>query len=244
LQALKLNVMTCLNCGKEVQENYCQNCGQRTDTSRITFKSIVVSFVRTFVEADRGFFYNIKNLTIAPQKTIIGYIEGKRAGIYPPLSYAAIMITLFVLMDVNFAITPFEINQEGMERNPGFNVGKEYGKFLRDNLRYLWYLNIFFFAISTYLLFQTYNFAEHVVINAFIFAQAALFAIILYPVLPWPVIANPIGYGTIIPLYILVFRGARDLIDRLVFAPISFILGLFLAMVIPASIFIFVKSLF
>lgn len=236
--------MNCLNCGKEVQENYCSYCGQRTDTSRLTFKSIVVGFIRTFAEADRGFFYNVKNLTIAPKKTIIGYIEGKRANIYPPLSYAAIMIALFVLVDINFSITPFEVNQEGMEGNPGFNVGKEYGSFLRDNLRYLWYLNIFFFAIPTYLLFQTYNFAEHVVINAFIFGQAALFAIILYPILPWPVIVNPIGYGTILLLYALTFRDSRDLIDRLVFAPISFILGLFLAMVIPASIFVFLKWLF
>lgn len=236
--------MNCLNCGQTVADEFCTHCGQSTATGKITLVSIASGLVQTLTNAERGIFYNIKNLTIAPHKTILGYIEGKRVHIYPPLSYAAIMITLLVLVDVNFTVPPFEVNEADFSETPGYKFGRRFGNFLKTNLRYTWYLNIFLFALPTALIFRKYNLAEHIIINAFIFGHAAFLSIILFPILPWSIILNPINYLIIMISYFIIFRKERDWIDRLVFIPIIMIIGIILFIAVPIGAFTLYERLF
>jgi len=230
--------MKCLNCGNEATDNYCAHCGQPTSTGKITFSSILTGLLSSVTDVERGLLYNIKNLTIAPRKTIIGYLEGKRVSLYPPLSYAAIMIASLVLLDINFADTPLDINPGSFEDQEEYKLGERYGKFLRSNLRYIWFLNIFFFALPCALFFQRFKLAEHIIINAFIFGHAAFFSILLFPLFPWSVIVNPIVYASILLLYFLVFHQAKDWLDRFIFIPIILILGLLLFILIPLMVYI------
>jgi len=70
----------CLNCGAELlpKQKFCSNCGQKADTSRITFKSLFYDFLQVFAHADKGIYNLAKGLLLNPGKTAVEYVEGKR----------------------------------------------------------------------------------------------------------------------------------------------------------------------
>lgn len=96
-----MELTTCLNCGVTLKPNqyYCHNCGQKTNTSRITFRHLFREFLQTFAHTDRGLINLVKGLAANPGKTALEYIEGKRKRYFSPFAFLGLCIAFMVFMN-------------------------------------------------------------------------------------------------------------------------------------------------
>src|SRR5258706_5424486 len=81
----------CKNCGHEFDLKFCSNCGQKASVKRIDFKTITNDLPNAILNIDRGFLFNVIELSKRPGYAIKDYLEGKRKSFYHPLSYLFIM---------------------------------------------------------------------------------------------------------------------------------------------------------
>ncbi len=89
---------SCLNCGAEVQGNYCSNCGQKFQPTKLPIKLFLEDVVETLFTFDNRIFKTLKDLFIKPGKITTDYIAGQRAKYLPPLRiYLSISLVYFLL---------------------------------------------------------------------------------------------------------------------------------------------------
>lgn len=89
----------CLNCGAETSGKFCANCGQKTDTHRITLKHFLAhDLVHGFWHLDRGILFTIKEALIRPGKAALDYISGKRIRYYNVFYLSLLLIALNVVL--------------------------------------------------------------------------------------------------------------------------------------------------
>ena len=195
--------MICISCEYEHNGQYCPKCGEKAGTQRIRFVSILEESISTIAVMDKGFLFNVKNLALNPKQFINSYLKGKRKSVFNPLSFFLVSITLYILAQLAFK----ELFSDSLAFEPDqsnrYNSGYLAGRFIYIHLDYFWGLSLIWLSVSTKLLFQQFNFAEHLTINAFIIGQATLIGILVYPVFQIPVMFDPLVYLIII---IMLFR--------------------------------------
>ncbi|NUY82473.1 DUF3667 domain-containing protein [Flavobacterium sp. MAH-1] len=88
----------CLNCEKELTDEYCSGCGQKADTHRISFKNFIFHDVLhgTF-HFERGMLFTAKQALTRPGQAALDYISGKRKRYY----------NVFLLVLVTFGLIVF-----------------------------------------------------------------------------------------------------------------------------------------
>lgn len=84
----------CKSCGSSGTGNYCNHCGQSFDTRRITISELIRELYRFFLHIDKGFFYTLKQLIIAPGHMQRTWIEGRRKMHQKPFSMFLICATI------------------------------------------------------------------------------------------------------------------------------------------------------
>ncbi|NBC07825.1 MAG: DUF3667 domain-containing protein [Bacteroidetes bacterium] len=149
--------MTCINCNTEHSSPFCPQCGEKAGVPTITFRSVFRDGLSTLTNMDKGFLYNVKNLLLRPQATVEAYIEGRRKGIFNPISFLVLAVTLYLLVDAY-------VGAEGVSRDgysgKVYEVGLEAGRFVRVYFKYFWILSVAWMSFSTKLIFGKYNLAE------------------------------------------------------------------------------------
>lgn len=106
----------CLNCGTFVTGNYCTNCGQKFQPTKLPLKLFLEDAVETLFNIDNRILKTIKDLFTKPGKITKFYIEGKRASYLPPLRiYLSISIVYFLLIQLVDSTQVFFINFSGDE---------------------------------------------------------------------------------------------------------------------------------
>ncbi|MEN0005800.1 MAG: DUF3667 domain-containing protein [Bacteroidota bacterium] len=227
--------LRCLNCDNIIEENFCPKCGQKASTKRITIQGLITSVINSLSNIDKGFLFNLKHLTLTPRKTIQDYIDGKRKDVFKPVQYAIIAVTLLTLADQYFA-TSVLINTEQRHTMEGtllFQKSYNYGRFIHENLKYLWFLNVFFFSIPTYFFFKRYNFAEHLAINAFVIGHVSLITALALPITGIRIVFNPIPFVLVAIMYMFIFSRKRHLIETGVISLLSVFVGYVLFFLVP-----------
>lgn len=70
----------CRNCSQSLhlQQEFCHECGQRTDTHRIDYHFLVHEVQHGVFHGNKGIIYILKELLIKPGHTIREYVDGKR----------------------------------------------------------------------------------------------------------------------------------------------------------------------
>jgi hypothetical protein len=233
--------MKCINCNIEVYENFCPNCGEKSKTPKITFKSILNATLSTITNMDKGFLFNVKNLFIKPNDIVNDYIRGKRKNIFNPISFLIISVTTYLILDSLIGVTSERI----VSNSKLHSFGIETGRFLKSQFKYFWVLSIIWLCIPTKLIFGKYNFAEHLAINYFVIGQSTLVGILGFVLFKIPIIFNPIIYIFIIWMTYKIFKdkekGKDKVIDVLIQA-FSCVVIFFLQLLLIVAIIGFVKS--
>lgn len=235
--------MTCVICNTESEGDFCPTCGEKKGLPRITLASISSTLFTSFLQMDKGFLYNVKNLTIQPQKAVLSYIQGKRRYVFNPVSYAVLCVSFYLLVSSFFSeeiITTFGENKvknaKGMTK-----ASFEAGKFLGRYVKYFWLLNIFYLSFFTRLFFKKYNYFEHVAINSFILGHATLLGVITHLLFKSLIlIFNPFVIVALIYLLYAVHKTKKDKYEILSLSFISVLFSYIVFVAIPMLIKIFI----
>lgn len=94
-------VDVCLNCGSTSVENFCANCGQKAQPTKLPFRVFLKDAAETLFNIDNRVFRSLRDLFRYPGKLTREYVEGHRATYLPPLRiYISISVIYFLLAQV------------------------------------------------------------------------------------------------------------------------------------------------
>ncbi len=205
---------------------------------------------KILTNTDKGLWFNFINLTRRPQKTILDFLYGKRKGLVLPLQYVIIGLSFLILVDSYFG-TGVDLRPDGQMENFvdqqkgdnsfAFNFGMSIGKVIRGNLKYFLLLNVVLFALPAKLFYKKYTLAEHITIQAFILGHAALITVLLFPVMNWSIIANPIFLLSLFILNFLFFFKRKEIIETLLSSIFILLFGGLLFFMPPVIYYVLTK---
>lgn len=172
----------CKNCNTQFEGKHCPECGQKAKTGRITFAQVFKDFRQQVFHFEAGFLFTIKELLLRPGLSIREYLEGKRVRHIKPLKFAlwatAISFVMFHFLG-NDEVFIQNINNQHPESIKSPAVSEKLSAFLFANPSLIQLLIIPTIAFSSWLLFRKrgYNYAEHIVICAFLLGELSLFSL-------------------------------------------------------------------
>lgn len=105
----------CKNCGTKFTGNYCNTCGQKADTGKLTFRSVIDNWAYGLTNCDTGILFTYKELFTRPGRMLADYISGKRVIYFKPFPMLFITAGLYGLLTqilVPEAATPTVLNPE------------------------------------------------------------------------------------------------------------------------------------
>ena len=231
--------MICISCGYDHDEKFCPNCGEKRDTQKITFQSLLKTSISGVIDMDRGFLLNVKELFLSPRKIIVEYIEGRRKGIFNPLSYLILTTTVYIIVD-SYLKSKGGIKVPSIVQDQElYNVSYRTGGFIRKYLKFFWVLCIFPFAFFNKLFFKKYNFWEHLTIAAFLFGQATLVGLITSLFYRTALIFNPLVYITLLILNYSIFHNKKNKTESIILVLTSMLFyAITFALIVAALVFL------
>jgi hypothetical protein len=153
-----MDTKSCLNCGHQISDEFCSQCGQKSDTARITPRSLIKNDILGLVwHVEERFFRTLKHILFGPGRMAMDYIAGKRIKYYNLFSLLLILFGFNVLvLHFYLHLNPSEIPAESS------NIIEFFSKYSKTILFAL----IPILALNAWLLFKRIklNLAEHVII--------------------------------------------------------------------------------
>lgn len=154
----------CLNCNETVSQHFCPNCGQKTNTHRITLEHFIKQDILHGVwHFEKGILFTLKEALLRPGKAALDYISGKRIRYYNVFYLTLLLIGLNILLlhfydnfKTNSTLTPNDV-----DTTPNIT------KFLADNVKFILFCIVPILGCNSYLVFRRLklNIAEHFIIG-------------------------------------------------------------------------------
>lgn len=162
---------SCLNCEHLTNGKFCSNCGQKTDTHRITFKHFIFHDILHGVwHFEKGILFTIKQAMVRPGHAALDYISGKRIRFYN------VFYLTLLLIGLNIFITHIQTELSHEYLNTSLHpetddFGRNMDAFLTNNSKLIIFSFIPLFAINSFILFRRkkLNFSEHFIISGMMF---------------------------------------------------------------------------
>jgi hypothetical protein len=174
--------MNCKNCEAPLEGPFCSACGQKVITERMTVKRMFREVFSTLTNLDRGFLHTIQQLFVAPDRVFKRYIDGATREFYHPLRYFLILMGISVIIGLSTGL--YEAQGENMNQMMGLNNAspeeiarqKMIAGEVKKYLNFIPLLLIPFLSFISSRLFRSfgYNYAEHLVLNTFLYGHLAL----------------------------------------------------------------------
>ncbi len=166
----------CKNCAHGLEGPYCCHCGQSAGTSRIMTGEVLKDAFFSVVQVNRGFLFTVKELSLRPGKAIQDYLAGHRVNYYSPHKYLFFIGAVTSFLTSRFHSFSGEYTSAGTF---GGGIDAFLNAFFQYADMYATLVNVVsipVFALFSLLLFRRsgYNYAEHLVLNAYITAQQLL----------------------------------------------------------------------
>lgn len=172
--------MDCKNCGEKVEGNFCSNCGQSIKVNRINLPNFLNEVSESVFLLNKGFLYTVINLFKHPGESIRNFLDGKRKYHYKPLAYVLVLSTVYYLVSriaekntivEDLVLGFFSYDSEEAKEIPSVL------KWFSSNYAYATLLLIPIFSLASYITFFRYgrNYLEHIVMNAYVTGQQAIF---------------------------------------------------------------------
>ena len=100
-QSEEETVKYCLNCGTEINDNFCPHCGQSAATpSKLKMKNFGKGVLMSFGRLTPGFLNTAKGLMLHPWTVIRDHIHGRHIPYSPPIT---MLIQIFLYATIIFA---------------------------------------------------------------------------------------------------------------------------------------------
>ena len=160
----------CLNCYNDISGKFCSNCGQKTDTHRITFKHFITHDILHGVwHFEKGIFYTLRETLLNPGKAALHYISGRRIKYYN-VFYLTLLI-IGVQIFINHIQNDLSHQYFGTELAQTHGKNVQLSAFLENYSKIIIFAFVPLLAINSFLLFRKskLNFSEHFIIAGMIF---------------------------------------------------------------------------
>ncbi len=151
----------------------CAQCGQRTDTARLTFTDIWQDLTHSFVNIERGPLAFARALLTRPGGIAREHVEGKRRRHYGPFATLAVIVGF---MELAISGTGFQIlSQDGLPPAPTDLLQRHFNLLLLAQLPLL--------GLACALLFRSARLTlpEHMVLVAYTLSVRAVFIGLIAP---------------------------------------------------------------
>lgn len=158
----------CLNCEKELVDQYCSGCGQKADTHRISLKNFVFHDVLhgTF-HIERGMLFTARQALTRPGKAALDYISGKRKRYYNVFYLILITLGLIVFLhhfyDELFLLQGGKIPEKKLDMN---EASRKFDELFSQKSKIIIFLFVPLAALNGLILFRRkkLNLSEHSII--------------------------------------------------------------------------------
>lgn len=146
---------------------------------RITLKSILDDLLDILL-LHKGFFFTLKELTIAPGRAIRGYLDTARMRYTHPLKYLFIIVAVYLFVVFRTDVITgenIEVSGDGMDPEEFQTLLQGW---IKDTFQLWMAFAILFFALFSFLFFRKsgFNFTEHVVVNSYVYGHLTLLNLI------------------------------------------------------------------
>jgi hypothetical protein len=171
--------ITCKNCQQVYTGNYCNNCGQNTETHKINGHFLWHDIQHGLFHFDQGILFSLKELFTRPGDTVREFIEGKRVRHFKPLSLVVLLATFY-----GFLFHYFNIHYLANDSNDALDY-ENLNEWITTHFSWVTIATIPLYTIGTYIVFrnQGYNFFEFFVLNTFKASQRLFVQILTFPIL-------------------------------------------------------------
>ncbi|UOQ71774.1 DUF3667 domain-containing protein [Hymenobacter cellulosilyticus] len=175
---------TCLNCGTHVPERFCGHCGQDAHhTHRLNLAHMLHEIPHSIWHVDKGIQHSIWNILRRPGTTIRSYLAGQRKYHFPPLSLLLLVTGTYAFL---FAVLHIDIVPP---RDPAMPEAvwlaqKDAASFMAKYMSWVYVGLVPLIAIFARLFLRRggYNYAECLVIVAFITAICNFLTLLTFPI--------------------------------------------------------------
>ena len=164
---MELQKHACLNCGATLVSRYCQDCGQKADTHRITLPHLIQhDLVHGLWHFDKGLLYTVREAFLRPGHMAMDYIKGKRVKYYNIFYLILIVLGLNVLtahyLKLHYQVAP-SVEHEGLVLD---HDSVDISYYIKHYFKLILFLIIPFFAVCGVTVFRRLklNFAEHAIL--------------------------------------------------------------------------------
>jgi hypothetical protein len=175
------DMSTCLNCSSTFVGNYCNHCGQKVNTQRITMKSVLHDLPHSVFHVDKGILRNIAGI-VRPKHTVVAYIVGKRVSYFNPMLLFLLSLgSIFLLQHWTNTLVNFEFDAE----LAGVHVNAT--ELLNHGIKYVCFAMAFLFALPSKFVFRKetgFNYPEHVIAQVFILTYSNIIYLLLILISP------------------------------------------------------------
>ncbi|MGY2131946.1 DUF3667 domain-containing protein [Hymenobacter sp. HD11105] len=185
LTATHQHAAACLNCGHEVPDRYCGRCGQDAHhTHRLTMADMLHDIPHSIWHVDKGILFTLKTMISRPGPTIRAYLAGKRVDHFRPLSLLLIVTSFYALVSSVLHIQMLPPKDPSIP-DAVWQMQQASTGFLMKYLSWCYIAMVPVWALFArwFLRRGGYNYAECLIIVAFITAIINFFAVLYLPVL-------------------------------------------------------------
>lgn len=219
--------MSCKNCKTHLseQDKFCPSCGAKIIKARLTLKGLIKELSSNVFSWDNKYLLTLLKLLIKPEIVLKSFVEGVRKKFTNPLSYLAICAAIGALLlnifkepylelieaqtkQVVEAMTSMAGDPEEIydEDNPFGNPSseeqvkgqREVNTFMIQHFYLMSFLFLPFYTLISRIVYRKpYNFAEHLVFNAYLQGSMIVANIFLIAL---SIIINPSLFWLFYPL--------------------------------------------
>ncbi|PVW16398.1 DUF3667 domain-containing protein [Marixanthomonas spongiae] len=187
--------MKCKNCRQTLAlaTNYCNECGAKVITTRLTLRYLLTEMYRSFFSIDSNKpLRTFIDLFTKPEAVIDGYINGVRKKYIHAFGYFTIAVTFssaFYFIFLKF----FPETLDGMlmfQHNDAtqMELGRTIFRGVFEYQTFMFFALVPVLALLSWIVFlnkKKYNYAEHLIINLYCYSQASIISIALFFLTFW-----------------------------------------------------------
>ena len=174
----------CLNCGHAVPVRYCGRCGQDAHhTHRLTLKDMLHDIPHSIWHVDKGILFTLKTMIRRPGPTIRTWLAGQRVDHFRPLSLLLVITSFYAVVS---SLLHIEMLPPRDPTQPAFvyELQQAMSAFMMKYLAWIYIATVPIWALFARLFLRRggYNYAECLIIVAFLTAINNFFTFLLLPV--------------------------------------------------------------
>ena len=145
--------MNCKNCGTEINQNYCPQCGQPTKLKRID-GHYILSEIGSVLNFDKGILFTIRELFLRPGQSVNKFIADDRNRLVKPIIFIIVTSLIYSLINHFFHIEDSYVKFEDAKQSTTGSIFK----WIQEHYGYANIIMGVFIAFWTKLFFRKYNY--------------------------------------------------------------------------------------